>query len=471
MMIRIDRNSKLPIYQQIYEQIKKDILSGVLAEGSYISSTRALARELQVGRNSVENAYSQLVLEGYVTSIPGSGHLVNSLDLDLHPTIGDDLQADEKIRHQQRLPSKDIKYSFQYGEPDPSIFPSRHWRSYVSEVLDEYALNIHGHNDKKGDLLLRRQLKQYLYRKRGVKCDEEQIIICSGTQSALEIIIRLVSERGRVVAMENPCYDGASSVFISNDYQIKPVSVKGDGIDLDMLSKISAPLVHVAPSYQFPTGAVMPIQNRIQLLDLAHKRGMIVIEDDYDNEFLYKGKPIPSLQSIDQKDSVIYVGTFSKTLSSGLRMAYLILPRTYLPLYEKKYKGYQCTVPTIEQRVLAKFMKDGRWEKHVRRICLSQKKKHDLLIASIRQTMGDKVKIYGQQAGMHILLEFLQGQQEEVLVEKALEQGVYVHPASPFWLDKSSYKGNALILGYGRIKQKDVPKAISLLNEAWFGKV
>lgn len=467
-MLKINRKSKLPIYQQIYEQIKNDILSGNIPEGSRITSTRALANELQVGRNSVENAYTQLVLEGYITSIRGSGYLANKLELDLYTDSIQEKSQVKRTSSNQLDKQSTAKYSFQYGELEVDSFPSKTWRTYIADMLDEpYGDKVHKYQGVKGNEQLREELRRYLYRSRGVNCDAEQIIMCSGTQGALEIIIKLFPGE-KTVAMEEPSYDGASAVFHSNNFKILPVPVTKTGIDLKALSNLSAPMVHIAPSHQFPTGAVMPIQNRIEIINLASERDMIIIEDDYDSEFRYKGQPIPSLQSIDKSERVIYIGTFSKVLSAGLRMAYLVLPKRLLSVYDEKYKGYHCTVSSLEQQVLTKFISDGHWDRQIRRICLSHKKKHDVLISSIKEKMGKHVNIYGHQAGLHILLEFPEGQQEDILIKKALEQGVKVCSASPFWLNKESYKGNTLILGYGKMKEQDIPIAVSLLYKAWF---
>lgn len=211
-MLHIDSESNIPIYQQIYEQLKRDIVTGKLPVDSRITSTRVLARELQVGRNSVENAYDQLRLEGYITSIPGSGYIVNKLEFDL-------IQVPLKKQRQKDLPlelptilSNKIKYSFQYGELDGSKFPKKFWRTYSANVLDDpLAHSLHNYADGKGDPQLRQQVQQYLYHSRGVQCETEQIIICSGTQSALEIIIRIFSSE-KIIAMEEPCYDGAIAV-------------------------------------------------------------------------------------------------------------------------------------------------------------------------------------------------------------------------------------------------------------------
>lgn len=466
-MLKIERSSGVPIYQQIYEQIKADILSGNLPEGFRMTSTRMLANELRVGRNSVESAYDQLVLEGYIAAIPGSGYTVNRMEFDLYqespwkerPTV-------EPVK--RACDPTTIRYSFQYGELESGSFPSKIWRTYVADMLDEpQAQFVHGYCDVKGDEQLRREISHYLYRSRGVRCETEQVILCSGTQSALEIIIRLFPGV-HSVAMEEPGYDGSRAVFQSHGFQVVPVPVGEKGIDIHELSGISAPMVYVAPSHQFPTGAIMPIQSRMELLNLANERDMMILEDDYDSEFRYKGQPIPSLQSIDKGERVIYIGTFSKVLSAGLRMAYLVLPKHLLPMYQEKFRGYSCTVSLLEQKALARFMGEGQWEKQLRRVCLAHKKKHDILVSAITQVMGDRVQLYGRDAGLHLLLEFTDGQKETDLLKQALAHGVQVCPASPFWSDKAAYRDNALVLGYGKIKEADILPAVERLQKAWF---
>lgn len=467
-MLYIDRDSKTPIYQQIYEQLKRDILTGNIPVNARIIATRALARELQVGRNSVENAYDQLRLEGYITSKPGAGYIVNKLEFDLMEKPAEAYRQNESQFKRLSPFDHKIKYSFQYGELDESSFPKKLWRTYTAHVLDGPLSNSwNGSSDGKGDFGLRQQIKQYLYVSRGVKCETEQVILCSGTQSALEIVVRIFSGE-KTIAMEEPCYEGARAVFQCNGFQIQPVPVGEDGIDLLRLSSETVPMVYLTPSHQFPKGAVMPIHNRLEILNHARKRDMIIIEDDYDSEFRYKGRPIPSLQSIDQAGRVIYIGTFSKALSPGLRMSYLVLPAWLLAAYDEKYNGYECTIPLMEQKILYHFMKDGHWEKHLRRVCLSQKRKHDALVAAIGKVMGDRVNVYGHHAGLHLLLEFKNGEQEDILVKEALKYGVFVSPVSPSWLEKSNYKTHCVILGYGGIKEEDILPAVEGLNKAWF---
>lgn len=468
-MLHIDHEVQKPIYQQIYEQIKHDILMGNLPIGTRITSTRALARELQIGRNTVENAYAQLVLEGYITSVASSGYVVNNLQFNINPKAAEILTTGEAVVVASDREIENIRYNFQYGNLDAMSFPYKLWRKYMTDILDgSDAQEVHNDGYVKGDIDLRIQLMEYLYHSRGVNCKPEQIVICSGTQSALEIIIKIFPYLEKKVTMEEPCYNGASVIFRSNGFNISPIPVCEDGIELNELAASSARMVHITPSHQFPMGTVMPIHKRIEILNWAREHDNIIIEDDYDSEFRYNGRPIPSLQSIDQYERVIYIGTFSKALSPGLRMAYMILPTWLLPAYKERFTGYQCTVPLIEQKILARFMADGHWEKHVRKICLSQKKKHDILIDAIKQNMGNKVRIHGHQAGLHILLEFLDGQQEEELIQKALEYKIKVYPVSPFWLNKQNYRNNSLILGYGMMPEKDIPRAVEILYQAWF---
>lgn len=468
-MLQINPASSQPIYQQIYEQIRADILNGSLAEGKRITSTRALAKELQIGRNTVENAYAQLVLEGYLTNRPSSGYVVNGLQFNLN-------QRTESLEHQQSpvtAPAenkKEIRYSFQYGSLSANAFPDKLWRKYTNDLLGSTELQkIQSYGDVKGDFSLRMQLKDYLYHSRGVNCEADQIILCSGTQSALEILIQLHPYENKQIAMEEPCYNGASTVFQKNEYEILPIPVQHDGICLADLALSTVKMVHITPSHQFPTGVVLPIHKRIQLLNWAKEHDTLLIEDDYDSEFRYHGRPIPSLQSIDTDGRVVYIGTFSKSLSPGLRMAYIILPKWLLPKYEKRFSGYQCTVPLIEQIVMARLIADGHWEKHNRKICLAHKKKHDILLHSLEAYMGNRVKIHGQQAGLHLMLEFLEGQQESELIELALKQQVKVCPVSPFWLNLHSYKRSCVILGYGMISENEIPAAVQRLAQAWFG--
>lgn len=467
-MLQVDLDSKKSLYQQIYEQIKQDILSEKIPVGSRLTSTRALAKELQVGRNTVENAYAQLVLEGYITSVAGSGFVVNHLQFDLYPKRNR-TQLKEKETMKKTNHVESVRYNFEYGDLHAMYFPTQIWKKIVSEVLEgKDAQEVHSYGEGKGDKELRTQLKEYLYHSRGVRCQTKQIIICSGTQSAIEILMKILPYNKKQIAMEEPGYNGVRTLFDKNGFEILPIPVYEDGIGIEKLSLTKARMVYVAPSHQFPMGVVMPIQKRMELLNWAKAGENLIIEDDYDSEFRYQGRPLPSLQSIDEEERVVYIGTFSKVLSPGLRMAYMVLPNWLLPKYEKRFDGQHCNVSFIEQKIIAKLIAEGHWEKHVRKICLLHKKKHDILVHAIKKYMGERVKIHGHHAGLHILLEFLDGQKEEVLVKVAREHHIKVSPVSPSWLNETENKRNAIILGYGMMLEEDIDTAVELLAKIWF---
>lgn len=290
---------------------------------------------------------------------------------------------------------------------------------------------MHAYADACGSLALRSELASYLYRSRGVCCAPEQVVICSGLQPSFIAVMRLLQDECALVALEDPGYAGARAAYEFFNAATLPVPVKNDGIDIESLAASPARLVHIAPSHQFPTGVVMPIGRRVKLLEWAEKNNGFIVEDDYDSELRYHGRPVPSLQSIDRNGHVIYMGTF--------------------------FKG-----------TLSRFMKLGYWEKHLRKICLLKKKKHDLFVHTVGRLFGKRVRIHGHNAGLHLLLEFPAGPDETRLTAKAAACGVRVYPASPFWQDKTRCPANCLFLGYGTLREADIIAALGRLKNAWF---
>lgn len=473
-MLHLDHTTETPLYLQLYRRIKQDILSGALPEGSRLSSTRALAKDLQAGRNTVENAYAQLTLEGYVTAKPGSGFVVNAMQNDLFPgAVGAGCGITALTAPAGgRTPS--CRYDFHYGNLEPAAFPVKSWQKLSSAILAEACLSdaehpgVHAYGDPRGVMELRAELAAYLYRSRGVNCSPDQIVICGGLQPTLTTLVRLLPNIAAGAAMEDPGYTGARIVFECNGIPIFPIPVKEDGIDLAALEASPARAVIVTPSHQFPTGAVMPIQKRMELLQWAANGRNVIIEDDYDSEFRYNGRPVPSLQSIDRHGRTVYLGTFSKALSPGLRIGYMVLPEWLLQSFMAIYGKYKNPVSLLEQRTLARFMAEGHWEKHCRKMCNAAKKKHDLLLASVAAHFKDAARIHGHNAGLHILLEFQGNEREEPLIQKAAGRGVRVYPASQFWLGKKP-SGCTLLLGYGMIARDAIPEGIARLHKAWAG--
>lgn len=475
-MLQLDASDKTPLYHQIYEQIKKEILSGIMPEGMRLVSTRNLARDLQVGRNTVENAYMQLVLEGYVAAVPGSGYVVLTMQHDRFSdkASGNEVPIPRPVKKSARRQPQ--PYNFDYGTLGAWAFPYKIWRSLTTTVLTEVE-EVHQRNpvphtrdELQGDRELRRELVKQLYRRRGVNCSLEQVIICNGLQPALTTLVRIAPYNHRAVAIENPGYRRARVVFAGNGFTVFPVPVLADGIDMAALEASPAPMVFVTPSRQYPTGVVMSIKKRMELLQWANERGGLIIEDDYDSEFRYKGKPIPSLQSIDRHGRVVYIGSFSKILSPGLRMGYMVLPEWLLAVYHEVFAGYKCSVSWLEQTILARFMAEGHMERHIRKMCLLNKKKHDVLMEAVTEAFGDRICIHGQGAGLHVLLEFPDGRSEAELVRRAAEYGVRVYPGSSMWLEGAQSTASTILMGYGTLLDERIPEAVTLLRQAWFGE-
>lgn len=471
-MIVLDNDSKVPLYLQIYHQIKEEILSEQISEGSKLPSTRALSTTLDISRNTVESAYLQLCSEGYITSKAGSGFIVEKLESNIISKLKREDLEDIK-KHKKTLPranSEDnYKYDFQYGSLSASDFPLSLWRKILNKCLSTLnSESMTSYNSSKGELELRIEIMKYLNRSRGVSCSPEQIIISSGIEHCLSLICQLFRQHFKEIALEDPGYMGARDIFINNGYSIVPIGLDSDGINLEQLENSSAKVAYVTPSHQFPTGSVMPAPKRLKLLDWAIRKNGIIIEDDYDSELRYNSRPIPSIQGIDSKEYVIYIGTFSKSLSPSLRLNYMVLPQAWLARYDILFNRYQASVPLIEQKIIQQFMHLGHWDSHLRKICLSNKRKHDILIHTIHELMGDKVTIHGKNAGLHILLELNNGLCEEEIIKRAKNYGVKVYPVSTYWIRLEEYSNNMVLLGFGSMSKSDIVEAIKLLNDAWF---
>lgn len=470
-MLHLDAAAKSPLYRQIYEQIKADILSGLLPGGTRLTSTRTLAKDLQAGRNTVENAYAQLVLEGFVTAVPGSGYIVTPLEHELLAEAPGMEEPGSDGPFQKKNAA--AAYNFDYGTLGSWAFPYKTWRNLTTAVLME-AEEMHSRSpwlqsrdEMLGDRDLRRELAKHLYRRRGVNCTVDQVVICNGLQPALTALVRTFPSQWRAVALENPGYRRARTVFQANGFRLCPIPVQEDGLDVAALAASPARVAFVTPSRQYPTGCVMPIQKRMALLQWAAECRGLVIEDDYDSEYRYKGRPVPSLQSIDRQGRVVYIGSFSKILSPGLRMGYMVLPDGLLDSYRYAFAGYKCAVSWLEQKTLARFMAEGHMEKHIHKMWLLNKKRHDTLVAALSEAFGDTVRIHGQDAGLHLLLEFPDGRGETELVEKAAGHGVKVYPGSPLWIEGGAAPPTTILMGYGTLPEEKIGEAVALLREAW----
>lgn len=468
-MITLNNSTNTPLYRQIYEQLKEEIITGVLPEGSRLPSTRHLAETLAVGRNTVENAYLQLSSEGYVESRIGSGFVVQDIQAMMHlvnEENHDNVPETSKSNDNNML--NIYQYNFEYGHLSSQDFPLNIWRKVSNKALASLtAEDMTMYCDQKGELGLRNALSDYLKRYRGVSCSAEQIILCSGFDYALSLLCQIFQHNFHQIALEDPGYSGARELFRNHGFEVISVGVEKDGLNVKDLEASSAKIVYVTPSHQFPTGAVMPIQKRLRLLDWAKREGGVIIEDDYDSELRYNSKPIPSISSIAGNENVIYIGTLSKALSPSLRVSYMVLPQKWMTHYDEGFKMYQSPVSLIQQRIIQQFIHSGHWESHLRKICVANKRKHDLLIRTIQELMSDKVIIHGKNTGLHILLESTQNLTEREMIKTAKECGVLVYPVSVFWSDVKRYPNNMVLLGFGNVSEVEIVGGISHLAMAW----
>lgn len=461
-MFALESNDSTPLFKQLYNQIREKILSGSLPADSKLPSIRDLAENLSISRNTVDGAYQELFAEGYIYSKPRSGYFVSSLDREAAP---------KALATKARYPGPSLrrtpiyKYDFHPARLDQASFPTRLWRKFFNECLRENPRQLSQYCDPQGEPGLRVSIQSYLERSRGVVCDPEQIVVTAGFQHSLGIVANVLKKDHSIVAVENPGYPLTGAIFRNHSYSIIPVPVRPDGIDLDVLKTGKSTIVYVTPSHQLPLGYVMPVANRLKLIEWAETSGKFILEDDYDSELRYHGKPIPSLQGLRPGGNIVYFGTFSKILSPALRVSYVVLPRSLLASYSCLFQDYFSSVSQLEQRTLAKFMEQGHWDRHIRRMRTIYKMKHDTIIRAINEQFGSLAFIDGQGAGLHVVLQLpgVPGREAQI-INRAQKKGIHLFPFS-----KTCASGDTdntkLILGFGGMTASEIEEGIALLAQ------
>ena len=455
-----DSNSKEPMYIQLYTFLKKEIKSGRISAGEKLPSKRKLSTHLGASINTIQTAYEQLSAEGYINSQFRKGYFVNELDYDVckdtcHPSVH--LPTHAEIEN--------IEYDFSHGKIDLSVFPYAIWKRLTIHTIhkDNGELLLNG--DEQGELLLREQNRLYLYQSRGVNCTADQIIIGSGTQYIIQLLCLVLGDNQKI-AFENPGFHRTRAVFQNNRMEMIPISLDEYGINIHQLRSHFVKAAYVTPSHQFPIGMIMPITRRLELLQWAEEQQSFIIEDDYDGEFRYKGKPIPSLQGLDKNDRVIYCGTFSKSLLPSLRISYMVLPKQLMATYKRKCSIYKQTVSRLHQHTLYLFMQKGHWNTHLNRVRTLYRKKHQVLMTSLQNHMPD-ITVLGNYSGLHILLQFSNSYSETALIKKAANARVKVYPSSIYYHNHIN-KNPAILLGFAGLTCKEIESGLLRLNEAWF---
>lgn len=462
-MFVLDSKNLKPLYVQLYQQIKNKILVGNLKHGTKLPSSRRLSEDLQIGRNTVEMAYQQLASEGYLISKPRSGYYIGELDISLVPLI--QKLEPGKIENEE-LSQKNFNYDFQYGTLKPNNQLISKWQMLTNYCLREYRNQLSDYLFVTGELGLRKEIMKYLHDYRGVKCSLDQIIIGSGTSYSISLICQLLLKENPSIAIEEPGFIWAYKTFQNYNFSIHPIKLDDFGLRVEQLKTIDANTVYVTPSHQFPTGKIMPIARRLELVDWAVKQNGLIIEDDYSCHLRYNTKPIPALQSLCP-NQVIYLGSFSKFLFPSVRVSYLVLPKHLATRFHEMFNSLPSIVPFITQKTLELFMIDGNWDSYLRKTTRQYKKKHDVLIESLKKEFGDNILISGVGAGLHILIQVKWHMKVEELIFRAAQVGVNILHPYKLWFGKGDETYGTILLGFGGIESEDIPNAIQLLRQAW----
>lgn len=421
MMITIDfsKRGKKGLCDFIYEFIKEGIVSGTFSPNEKLPSKRALADHLGVSVITVQNAYSLLCVEGYLYSIEKKGFFVTDIKNDIILNPDEDIQKESK-RHdldsqlqkdkKEHTETKSYLADFSSNATGFEKFPFSLWAKTMRSVLASGNKNLLLKTDAKGVFELREAIAKHLYDFRQMRVSPEQIVIGAGTESLYTMLIQLLGTHHRY-AVENPGYKKIASVFSLNGADCIPVEIDGDGMNPSSLVENRASVVHISPSHHFPTGIVMPIRRRNEMLAWANDssdkltNGRYIIEDDYDSEFRFQGKPLPTLQSFDLNGRVIYINTFTKTLAPSFRISYMVLPETLLPRFEEVFRGFSSTVSAFEQFTLARFISDGNFARHIIRMKNYYRSlRNDLISAFSKARLFNIFKIREEEAGLHFLL-------------------------------------------------------------------
>lgn len=462
LAINLKTDGKIPLYEQIYEYIRSEIREGLIASGEKLPSTRALSRCLDVSRSTVELAYEQLLSEGYIEAQPCRGYFAAQID-GLYQLMPQSSSMDKTDFKEDRK----YTYDFTPNGVDLKSFPYNAWRKLSRECLVEDRAELFRLGCPQGEWGLRNAISIYLHQARAVNCTPEQIIVGAGNDYLMMLLCAIIGT-GHRVALENPTYRQAYRLFENLSCEVCTVDMDVRGMRVDRLETSGADIAFVMPSHQYPLGTVMPIKRRMELLGWAdRKKGRYIIEDDYDSEFRYKGKPIPSLQGCDGKGHVIYIGTFSKSIAPAIRMSYMVLPETICGMYKERCGFISSTVSKVDQLILQKFIEEGYYERHLNKMRALYKNRHDTLLSALREWKAG-FTVSGENAGVHLLIHFCDGRSEDELIGLAAQKGVKVYGLSEYYVEGSKDKNEAVILlGYANMNEEKIKSAVRLLKEAW----
>lgn len=453
------------MYEYLYNCIKTDILQKKLKCDEKLPSKRVFAKNLGVSIITVENAYAQLAAEGYIYTLAKRGYFVSNLEKQtLHPSL-------EKPRDNSGTrPKKEPAYyaDFVKNSVAPDSFPFSIWAKLLRDVMDtESQASLLSDTSVGGVMKLRLALSEHLYQFRGLSVEPEQIIVGAGTQYLYSVIIQLLG-RNHAYAVEDPGYTRLSKIYESNGVKCCHIPMDDLGVIPESLKSCGADILHITPSHHFPTGIVMPVSRRYELLSwAAQEKERYIIEDDYDCEFRLFGKPIPTLQSIDIMEKVIYINTFSKSLAPTFRISYMVLPKHLVNRFYSQLGFYSCTVSTFEQFTLARFISEGYFEKHINRMRTYYRKQRDTLLKAIRQSdLNPYVTIQEEDSGLHFLMEVDTDADDAQLIEAARKSGIRISCVSQYYHGTADNKTRRIIINYSGLESEKIESSVQRLSES-----
>ena len=451
------------MYEHLYRCIKQDILQKKLKSGEKLPSKRTFAKNLGVSTITVESAYAQLVAEGYLYTLPKRGYYVCDLEKGEEPP---------PPRPKQELPRQPVRRTYWADFVGSSVakdmFPFSVWVKLLRDVTaGEDEATLLTDTSAGGIRQLRQAISDHLYQFRGMSIDPEQIVVGAGTEYLYSVLIQLLG-RDRGYAMEDPGYLRLSKIYEKNDVRVCHIPMDASGIIPEKLEESGAEILHITPSHHFPTGIVMPVSRRYEFLSWASKgENRYIIEDDYDCEFRLSGRPIPTLQSIDVMEKVIYINTFSKSLAPAFRISYLVLPKHLVTRFYETLGFYSGTVSCLGQMTLARFLSEGYFEKHINRMRNHYRTVRDKLLGEIsRSPLAGRVQISEENAGLHFLMEVDTNRSDQEIVQAAEGEDLRISFVSQYYFDTANCRPHVLVMNYSGLEEDRIPEAVDRLCRA-----
>ena len=464
------------LYESLYKCIKNDILQGKLCAGEKLPSKRSFAKNLGISVITVENAYGQLSDEGYIYSMPKRGFYVSDIDMVANPNTSAKTSADANLFDDSAsITCSPYFADFSSNQTDSEIFPFTIWTKTVRSVLNDNRIQLMINPPCGGILPLRNAIARYLRDFRGMQVFSHQIIIGAGTEYLYGLLIQLLG-KDLIYGVENPGYHKIGKICKSMDVSYSQVDLDENGVSIHELEENKIAIIRTSPSHHFPTGIVMPVSRRYELLGwAAKKKQRYIIEDDYDSELRLSGKPFPTLQSIDVSGKVIYMNTFTKTLASTVRISYMVLPEDLAKRFYSELSFYSCTVSNFEQYTLAQFMENGSFEKHINRLRNYYQNKRDAILKELKSgSIGKYITIQEEEAGVHFLMHIQSDCTEAEIVEKAKAGGVKLDPLSRYYIkntEKHEQNGqenpyeNTYVMNYSSVNMENIKKVVQVLSQ------